>query len=253
MQGESGLNLDPGIVGDSGHAHGTAQWSDAKGNPRFPLLKRYAESQGKPWTDVGVQQQYHRMEMLGLPGAVSHNRAYRAMMAAPTDEDTLKEVISKYENPQKHALAYQLRKPFLDRLRRDQAGATAGRLPSLAGDSDLLPNGAPRVLKPNSMKDAPGVTMEEANRLRGGQADGAGWAAREKARKAFEAMQQGEGRLDASAGRAGVVAGPKVENNGSVTVNVQKAGPDAKVTTSATGSLFRDIVQNHGRQMAKAE
>jgi hypothetical protein len=66
-------------------------------------------------------------------------------------------------------------------------------------------------------------------------------------------MQQGEGRLDASAGRAGVVAGPKVENNGSVVVNVQKAGPDAKVTTSATGNLFRDIVQNHGRQMAKAD
>lgn len=156
MQGESGLNLDPGIVGDSGHAHGTAQWSDAKGNPRFPLLQRYAASQGKPWTDVGVQQQYHRMEMLGLPGAVSHNRAYRAMMAAPTDEDTLREGIDKFENPQKKGLAFAIRRPFLDRLRRDQAGATAGRLPSLAGDSDFLPNGAPRVLKPNSMKDAPG-------------------------------------------------------------------------------------------------
>ncbi|MCJ2117246.1 phage tail tip lysozyme [Methylobacterium sp. J-001] len=256
MQGESRLNLDPDAMGDHDankvpHAFGTAQWSDAKGNPRFPLLKKFAGSQGKPWTDLGVQQQYHRMEMLGLPGAVSHRRAYDAMMAAPTDEQTLREGISKYENPQKYDLAYQLRKPFLDRLRRDQAGATAGRLPSLAGD--VLPNGAPRVLKPNSMKDAPGLTMEDANRLRGGQADGEGWAAREKARKAFEAMQQGEGRLDASAGRAGVVAGPKVENNGSVVVNVQKAGPDAKVTTSATGRLFRDIVQNHGRQMAKAE
>ena len=125
------------------------------------------------------------------------------------------------------------------------------RIPPVTG-GDFLPNGAPRVLKPNSMKDASGLTMDEAKRLRGGQADGEGWAAREKARKAFEAMQQGEGRLDASAGRAGVVAGPKVENNGSVVVNVQKAGPDAKVTTSATGNLFRDIVQNHGRQMAKA-
>ena len=84
------------------------------------------------------------------------------------------------------------------------------------------------------------------------QADGEGWAAREKARKAFEAMQQGEGRLDASAGRAGIISTPKVENNGSVVVNVQKAGPDARVTTSATGRLFRDVVQNHGRQMAKA-
>jgi hypothetical protein len=27
----------------------------------------------------------------------------------------------------------------------------------------------------------------------------------------------------------------------------------ARVTTSAAGNLFRDAVQNHGRQMAKAE
>ncbi|QGY04783.1 hypothetical protein MMSR116_24905 [Methylobacterium mesophilicum SR1.6/6] len=99
-----------------------------------------------------------------------------------------------------------------------------------------------------------------ANRLSGlprpdvSKADGEAWAARENARKAYEAqMSRNEGRLDASAGRAGIVAGPKVENNGSVTVNVQKAGPDARVTTSATGNLFRDIVQNHGRQMAKAD
>jgi len=258
MQGESRLNLDPDAMGDHDankvpHAFGTAQWSDAKGNPRFPLLKKFAESQRKPWTDLGVQQQYHRMEMLGLPGAVSHRRAYDAMMAAPTDELTLREGIAKYENPQKHDLAYQLRKPFLDRLRRDQAGATASRMPSLAGDGDLLPNGAPRVLRPESMKDAPGTTMDEANRLRSGKADGEAWAAREKARKAFEAMQQGEGRLDASAGRAGIVATPKVENNGSVVVNVHKAGADARVTTSTAGNLFRDVVQNHGRQMAKAE
>ncbi|SDA25008.1 hypothetical protein SAMN02799622_03532 [Methylobacterium sp. UNC378MF] len=133
-----------------------------------------------------------------------------------------------------------------------QGGGRTARLPS-ASSGDFLPNGAPRVLKPNSMKDAPGITMEEADRLRSGKADGEAWAAREKARKAFEAMRQGEGRLDASAGRAGIVATPKVENNGSVVVNVQKAGPDARVTTSATGNLFRDVVQNHGRQMAKAD
>ncbi len=78
-----------------------------------------------------------------------------------------------------------------------------------SNDPDFLPNGTPRILKPNSMKDAPGLTMDDASRLRGG-ADGEGWAAREKARKAFETMQQGEGRLDVSAARAGVVGGQKV-------------------------------------------
>ena len=131
------------------------------------------------------------------------------------------------------------------------SGATA-RLPSASG-GDFLPNGAPRVLKPNSMKESPGLTAEEANRLRGGQADGEGWASREKARKAFEAMQQGEGRLDASAGRAGVVGGQKVEANGSVYVQVHKPGPDTNVRTSASGNLFKDVVLSRGRTMAPAE
>lgn len=74
--------------------------------------------------------------MLGLPGAVSHNRAYRAMMAAPTDEGTLREGISKFENPQHHDLAYNIRVPFLNRLRRDDAmGATPAPLASEGGGS----------------------------------------------------------------------------------------------------------------------
>ncbi|MCJ2114097.1 phage tail tip lysozyme, partial [Methylobacterium sp. E-025] len=125
MQGESGLNLDPSIHGDSGHAHGTAQWSDARGNPRFPLLRKYAASQGKDWRDRGVPQEYLRMQMLGLPGAVSHHKAYRAMMGAPSDEATLYAGISKFENPQHHDLAYQIRVPFLNRLRQDGESAAS--------------------------------------------------------------------------------------------------------------------------------
>ncbi|MGU3421361.1 hypothetical protein [Methylobacterium sp. D54C] len=121
-----------------------------------------------------------------------------------------------------------------------------------SNDPDFLPNGTPRILKPNSMKDAPGLTMDDASRLRGG-ADGEGWAAREKARKAFETMQQGEGRLDASAARAGVVGGQKVEANGSVSVVVQRPGPDTNVRTSASGNLFKDVVLSRGRTMAPAE
>jgi hypothetical protein len=236
MQGESGLNLDPSIEGDKGrdgrkHAHGTAQWSDAKGNPRFPLLQRYAASQGKPWTDMEVQQQYHRMEMLGLPGAVSHRRAYDAMMAAGTGEGSLREGIDKFENPQKKGLAYQIRKPFLDRLRRDQSGATAQR-----GD------GSPAIL------------------VRPERADGNAWAAREAARKTFEAQQaEADGlrasgaRVASAASRAGVVAMPQIENNGSVVVNVHKPGPETRVATTASGKLFQDVVQRSGAQMRRAD
>jgi hypothetical protein len=88
----------------------------------------------------------------------------------------------------------------------------------------------------------------------GTAADGEGWAAREKARKAFDAqMQQNEGRLDASAARAGVVGGQKVEANGSVYVQVHKPGPETNVRTSASGNLFKDVVLSRGRTMAPAE
>jgi hypothetical protein len=260
MQGESGLNLDPAAKGDKDargvpHAFGTVQWSDAKGNDWFPRLRALGAEMGKDWTDRGVQQEMYRREMMGR-----YRGAYNRIRGTQTGEQSLWASIrcgraSSYENPREHSLAYAIRKPFLDRLRRQSAEVPPTRMPSLAGGGDFLPSGAPRVLKPNSMKDAPGVTEEEANRLCScsGRADGEGWAAREKARKAFEAMQQGEGRLDASAGRAGIVATPKVENNGCAVVNVHKAGADARVTTSTAENLFRDVVQNHGRQMANAD
>jgi hypothetical protein len=85
------------------------------------------------------------------------------------------------------------------------------------------------------------------------QADGEGWAAREKARKAYdEQMRQHEGRLDAAAGRAGVMGAPHIENNGSVSV-VQKPGPDTTVRTSTAGNLFKDVVLRRGRTMAGAD
>lgn len=144
MQGESGANLNPSIIGDSGHAHGTAQWSDQNGNPRFPLLKKYAQDQGKDWRDRTIQQQYLRMEMLGLPGAISHRRAYDAMMRADSDERTLMEGISKFENPREHALAYQIRLPFLNRLRRDGANS-APNLPAVKEAVDKANDGMTRL------------------------------------------------------------------------------------------------------------
>ena len=46
---------------------------------------------------------------------------------------------------------------------------------------------------------------------------------------------------------------PKVENNGSVVVNVHKPGPETRVATTASGDLFQDVVQRSGAQMRKAD
>ncbi|WP_426313844.1 hypothetical protein ACN9MF_20230 [Methylobacterium fujisawaense] len=92
------------------------------------------------------------------------------------------------------------------------------------------------------------------------QADGAGWAAREAARKTFESQQAeaaglraGGARVAASAARAGVVAMPSLEANGSVVVNVHRAAPDTRVATKTSGNLFQDVVQRSGAQMRRAD
>jgi hypothetical protein len=222
MQGESGANLDPTAKGDykdpsrriGPTAFGTAQWR----LERFDALKRMAAQMGTDWTDVGAQQQHFRNEVLNG----RYQGVWKGILGAPSEEAKLRRGIEGFERPKYPGKAFDFRKPNLDILRRRGAGDEEGRMPSLADPQ-------------------------------GGGADGEGWAAREKARKSFEAMQQGEGRLDASAGRAGVVGGQKVEANGSVYVQVHKPGPDTNVRTSASGNLFKDVVLSRGRTMAPAE
>lgn len=116
MQGESGLNLDPTSKGDHNRAgvpqsFGTVQWNRAAG--RFGKLQSLAQSMGKDWTDRGVQQEMYRREMMG-----AYRGAYNRIRQAQTGEQSLRSGISDYENPKHHDLAYAIRKPFLDRIRR---------------------------------------------------------------------------------------------------------------------------------------
>ncbi|MCJ2011691.1 hypothetical protein MKK53_04015 [Methylobacterium sp. J-076] len=167
MQGESTLNLDPAAMGVKDrngvpHAFGTVQWSDAKGNDRFPRLRALAAERGTVWQDRATQQEMYRREMMGR-----YKGVYNRIRGAQTGEQSLWAGIVGYENPQQHSLAFGIRTPFLNRLRRDGAGgAVAGASPSgpLGGDeNDNFPNGAPRALKPRSMADdrsVPGQVAE---------------------------------------------------------------------------------------------
>jgi hypothetical protein len=47
--------------------------------------------------------------------------------------------------------------------------------------------------------------------------------------------------------------GQKVQANGSVSVVVQKPGPDTNVRTSTAINLFKDVVLRRGRTMAPAD
>ena len=170
MQGESGINLDPAAMGDRDRrgvpdAFGTGQWSDAKGNDRFPRLKALAAEMGKDWRDRGVQQEMYRREMLGR-----YRGVYNAITRDGTGEGSLRYGINGYENPQKHALAFKLRKPFLDRLRREADRPTVRAdeprlVKGLDGVEGLdlgngtmrMPNGSIRSITPSGLTipDAP--------------------------------------------------------------------------------------------------
>lgn len=108
------------------------------------------------------------------------------------------------------------------------------------------------ILKGGGSSSLKGARVQGLPRPAVGQDDGEGCTAREKARMAFEAMHKGERRLDASAGRASVVSGTKVEVNGSVSVLLQLSGPETNVCASASGNLFKDVLPQRGRTMAPA-
>lgn len=136
-----------------------------------------------------------------------------------------------------------------------------------------FPNGPYAPFDRNAIKTARALPKETA--------DGEGFAARQRAMRSFESGESGQGpagfaasyrarqaeadkqresfgaekggeSLMARALRSPLMGAPKVENNGSVVVQVAKPGPDTKVSTSASGNLFRDVKLNRGATMAQA-
>jgi hypothetical protein len=222
MQGESGLNLNPAAEGDHDpnrvpHAFGTVQWSDAKGNDRFPRLKALAAEMGKDWRDRGVQQEMYRREMLGR-----YSKAYNRIRSAQTGEQSLWTGITDYENPREHGKAYAIRQPFLNRLRRDAANPPGpladktGPVPTPSTtESGSFPNGAPKVLKPKSMENdpsVPGVVMD-----RGSAAGGDGikqlkpWT---RAGADAESPKTGDALMDRFYGKGAAGGGPAMQMPG---------------------------------------
>lgn len=123
MQGESDVNLNPGAIGTVGEI-GTAQWY----RERATALRALAEGQGKPWQDVGVQQQHWRNEALG-----KYNRVWRAILNAESEEEKLAIGVSRFEIPKDIPSAIRHRLVHLRRLQKAGAGnqAVAAALPEI--------------------------------------------------------------------------------------------------------------------------
>ena len=104
-------------------------------------------------------------------------------------------------------------------------------------------------------------------------ADAAGWEARERARKSLdapssndfaEAVRERQAAADRNRSDFGVgstsmqralragAGGAVLNADGKVEVHVARPGPDTKVSTSASGNLFRDVKLNRGKTMVQA-
>ncbi|WP_267428055.1 hypothetical protein [Methylobacterium sp. GC_Met_2] len=135
-----------------------------------------------------------------------------------------------------------------------------------SSDSDFLPNGSPSTLKPNSMTDAPGVTMDQVNVLRASRADGAGWAAREAARRSYEARGASEAeRAKAlelrpaarsalqNSLRGGTTGATQAAERALMDVRIHNPGPNTRASVVAKGSMFGEVKQMTGRQMRSSD
>ncbi|MCJ2092200.1 phage tail tip lysozyme [Methylobacterium sp. J-072] len=217
----------------------------------------------------------------------SNPRFRRTARALDSDNpnDILGALVENYEAPKNTRRAIAERQQFYRGFVPKSAGATAERADSR--DANYFPDGRPRILKPEGMPNAPGVTMAEAQRHRDAMKgqftrraevladpnderrqgekpfysdEDDRRAARDlgialRATRAKQDAQREQMRLDgarvgAAAAQAGVV-GSQV--NGSVTTVIEKAGPEAKARTSVNGNLFQEVRTQNGSQMRKAD
>ena len=179
-QMESGL--DPNKVHDGGTGYGIYGARDPKGwgayrGARRSDMVRWLKANG--YAPNSAEGQMREMVHQAMSGRYPRTKAI--LMGRGTgdvDHDT-NTITKEFESP---AIINRRSGAVRNALRvgPDEAGANAqggfgkgGPLVDKSGpltppptDPDLLPNGTPRVLKPNSMKDAPGLTADEAARRR---------------------------------------------------------------------------------------
>lgn len=202
---------------------------------RYRALKQFAEKRGVPWTDFDAQVDFFDQERKG------RSRDERDWHLE-TDLGRGNRIGKKFEGYDGGL------QPQRERHARRQL--------------ELYRRGGTSIPKPEIM-----VPPEHA--------DGEGWAARERARKAYEAgspdvptfqsalkatrdradadarqLAVNSARMTDAAGRAGVMGG---NVNGSVTTVIEKAGPDARARTVTKGNLFQTIRTVNGRQMRRPD
>lgn len=177
---ESGL--DPNKIHDGGTGYGIYGARDPKGwgtyrGARRSDMVRWLEANG--YARNSAEGQMREMVHQAMSGKYPRTKAI--LMGRGTgdvDHDT-NTITKEFESPavinrRSGAVRNALRVgPDEPSASIDAGSGKSGPLADRSGplqppssDPDLFPNGAPRVLKPNSMKDAPGVTMEEAERRR---------------------------------------------------------------------------------------
>lgn len=164
MQGESGVNLDPGSYNPNDRgapSGGTMQWR----KERLDALRAFAAARGDTANNglgsVETQQQYQRHEFLGSGGTTggSERRAYDAIRGETTREGALDQFVTKGERPQFPGPEVRKRSRYLYGHEEGTADGGASKAPAgqagSNGQFDPLGGAARRYTSGFGMRDHP--------------------------------------------------------------------------------------------------
>lgn len=256
MQTESSFNPRAANNQSGGHT-GLWQWD----RNRWPRIERWIKSQGGDPFDASWQTKAWIAEHNAKPGDAmyDHRRTQRGgeiLRSNPSMEDAIHGVreSERFGPGEEGGRAANARKwlPHVQGAVQQSASEQAG----------AFPNGAPRVLKPNSMKDAPGETMAEADARQKADA-----ARNSTLRKSLDAAKDfndrfgnappGQGLIDGKAvspfSRTPLGVGPSTTNNarsmtmGDRIINVHGVSDAAEVSRAVARVEDRtnaDLIRN---------
>ena len=137
FEAESGLN--PSAIGDSGKAHGLAQWRDS----RWVNLQKFAKEQNKSWKDFNLQLDFAWDEMTKkYPSMLS------SLKSSKTSEEATKIVMLDYEIPSDQSTAAIRKRQKIAQGYFEDGGTNTGSSSEL---KSYFANPVPQMIRPKGV------------------------------------------------------------------------------------------------------
>jgi murein DD-endopeptidase MepM/ murein hydrolase activator NlpD len=137
FQAESGLN--PSAIGDSGKAHGLAQWRDS----RWTNLQNFAKEQNKSWKDFNLQLDFAWDEMTNkYPSMLS------SLKSSKTSDEATEIVMLNYEIPSDQSNSAIRKRQKIAQGYFESQGTDSGSSSEL---KSYFANPVPQMIRPSGL------------------------------------------------------------------------------------------------------